>query len=254
MLSKRYGFFVVIGLFLLLGTGCENQTLNNLSNSQQTPIADTQNLVSDSTCNLPTFWSEVSHNFRDCQLKEVEKSQGYSQKFIIEGGNGAFEYCNTLVFRYYQTKAGDLYTYEKIQSEHYPDSEVGEYRISKEYYSQITNSPRCVSENSRVLNLSDDDLSANLFPSRNYILRTDLPDINVFSPDKFVQTVEPIDQQPDYAPNGTYTNAYGNEVPSPYAAPSQPAGASARCADGTYSFSQSRRGTCSHHGGVIEWY
>ncbi len=55
------------------------------------------------------------------------------------------------------------------------------------------------------------------------------------------------------APNGTYTNTYGNEVPSPYYAPSAPAGASARCRDGTYSFSQSRRGTCSHHGGVEEW-
>lgn len=32
-----------------------------------------------------------------------------------------------------------------------------------------------------------------------------------------------------------------------------PAGATARCRDGTYSFSQHRRGTCSHHRGVAEW-
>jgi hypothetical protein len=32
-----------------------------------------------------------------------------------------------------------------------------------------------------------------------------------------------------------------------------PAGASARCRDGTYSYSRSRRGTCSHHGGVAVW-
>jgi hypothetical protein len=32
-----------------------------------------------------------------------------------------------------------------------------------------------------------------------------------------------------------------------------PAGASAKCRDGTYSFSQHRRGTCSHHGGVASW-
>ncbi|MBA3766796.1 MAG: DUF3761 domain-containing protein [Acidobacteria bacterium] len=32
-----------------------------------------------------------------------------------------------------------------------------------------------------------------------------------------------------------------------------PAGATARCNDGTYSYSQHRRGTCSHHGGVAEW-
>lgn len=56
------------------------------------------------------------------------------------------------------------------------------------------------------------------------------------------------------APNGYYENTYGNEVPRPYVAPSIPAGASAQCADGTYSFSQSRRGTCSHHGGVATWY
>jgi hypothetical protein len=32
-----------------------------------------------------------------------------------------------------------------------------------------------------------------------------------------------------------------------------PAGASAVCRDGTYSYSQNRRGTCSHHGGVAQW-
>lgn len=55
-------------------------------------------------------------------------------------------------------------------------------------------------------------------------------------------------------PNGTYVNSIGNTVCSPYAGSSVPAGASAKCSDGTYSFSQSRRGTCSHHGGVAIWY
>lgn len=32
-----------------------------------------------------------------------------------------------------------------------------------------------------------------------------------------------------------------------------PASASAICRDGTYSYSRSRRGTCSHHGGVAQW-
>src|SRR3989344_576327 len=54
---------------------------------------------------------------------------------------------------------------------------------------------------------------------------------------------------PTEAPNGYYRNVDGNLVPSPYYAPSAPAGASARCRDGTYSFSQNRQGTCSHHGG-----
>lgn len=33
-----------------------------------------------------------------------------------------------------------------------------------------------------------------------------------------------------------------------------PDDATARCVDGTPSYSQNRSGTCSHHGGVAEWY
>ena len=47
-----------------------------------------------------------------------------------------------------------------------------------------------------------------------------------------------------------YTNSYGNTVQSPTRYNKAPAGATALCRDGSYSFSQSRRGTCSHHGGV----
>jgi resuscitation-promoting factor RpfB len=54
-------------------------------------------------------------------------------------------------------------------------------------------------------------------------------------------------------PEGTYVNASGVEVCRPYASNSAPSGATALCQDGTYSFSQSRRGTCSHHGGVARW-
>lgn len=36
-------------------------------------------------------------------------------------------------------------------------------------------------------------------------------------------------------------------------ATSAPSGATALCRDGTYSYSQHRQGTCSHHGGVAEW-
>jgi len=36
-------------------------------------------------------------------------------------------------------------------------------------------------------------------------------------------------------------------------ASSPPPGATALCRDGTYSFSQHRSGTCSHHGGVARW-
>jgi len=51
-----------------------------------------------------------------------------------------------------------------------------------------------------------------------------------------------------------YTNTLGNRVQSPTTYNSRPAGATALCRDGTYSFSQNRRGTCSHHGGVAIWY
>jgi hypothetical protein len=33
----------------------------------------------------------------------------------------------------------------------------------------------------------------------------------------------------------------------------RPPDASAQCADGSYSFSEHRTGTCSHHGGVARW-
>jgi hypothetical protein len=32
-----------------------------------------------------------------------------------------------------------------------------------------------------------------------------------------------------------------------------PAGASAQCRDGSYSFSMNHRGSCSRHGGVSRW-
>ncbi|MCU1688008.1 MAG: hypothetical protein JWQ81_8747 [Amycolatopsis sp.] len=51
----------------------------------------------------------------------------------------------------------------------------------------------------------------------------------------------------------TYRNVDGNCVERPVAADSPPAGATAKCKDGTYSFSQHRQGTCSGHKGVAQW-
>jgi hypothetical protein len=51
----------------------------------------------------------------------------------------------------------------------------------------------------------------------------------------------------------SYINSSGHCVHRPVRAPKAPPGASARCRDGTYSFSEHRRGTCSHHGGVAQW-
>lgn len=52
---------------------------------------------------------------------------------------------------------------------------------------------------------------------------------------------------------GYYTNVDGHAVHRPSHRASRPAGATARCSDGTWSFSQNHRGTCSHHGGVSTW-
>jgi len=42
-------------------------------------------------------------------------------------------------------------------------------------------------------------------------------------------------------------------LPMAASASSPPPGATARCRDGSYSFSKHRSGTCSHHGGVAVW-
>ena len=60
-------------------------------------------------------------------------------------------------------------------------------------------------------------------------------------------------EQEAECPNGSYENSAGNIVCKPHGGATQPAGATARCEDGTYSFSESRSGTCSHHGGVAAW-
>jgi hypothetical protein len=79
------------------------------------------------------------------------------------------------------------------------------------------------------------------------------------APEKSVQTLQPAIQQTDAQPSlsnsSYYVNSTGNKVHSPaYTSDdSVPAGASARCRDGSYSFSQHRSGTCSRHGGVSEW-
>jgi len=50
-----------------------------------------------------------------------------------------------------------------------------------------------------------------------------------------------------------YINVDGHSVHRPVKSQSQPQGATARCRDGSWSFSENRRGTCSHHGGVASW-
>jgi hypothetical protein len=64
---------------------------------------------------------------------------------------------------------------------------------------------------------------------------------------------KPNQAKPNCTSNGTYVNSKGQTVPRPENCSELPKGATAQCRDGTYSFSKSRRGTCSHHGGVAKW-
>jgi hypothetical protein len=59
--------------------------------------------------------------------------------------------------------------------------------------------------------------------------------------------------KPKCTDDGTYVNSQGHTLKRPENCTTVPKGATAQCLDGTYSFSQSRRGTCSHHGGVSKW-
>jgi hypothetical protein len=61
------------------------------------------------------------------------------------------------------------------------------------------------------------------------------------------------DQSSKLSNDRHYTNSDGDSVHSPAYSNTVPAGATAQCRDGTYSFSQHHQGTCSHHGGVSGW-
>jgi hypothetical protein len=67
------------------------------------------------------------------------------------------------------------------------------------------------------------------------------------------QTAEP--DEAELQAHRHYKAKDGHEVHSPAKSRHDqvPTGASAKCRDGSYSFSQHRRGTCSHHGGVGVW-
>jgi hypothetical protein len=67
------------------------------------------------------------------------------------------------------------------------------------------------------------------------------------------QAAERTSESSSPCTNGTYVNSAGNTVCKPEESSTVPAGATAKCEDGTYSFSESRSGTCSHHGGVAAW-
>lgn len=70
--------------------------------------------------------------------------------------------------------------------------------------------------------------------------------------DSYVE--ETTSEESSYSSDGDgYTNIDGDYISSPVFTDEAPDGATAECNDGSYSFSQNHRGTCSHHGGVASW-
>jgi len=86
------------------------------------------------------------------------------------------------------------------------------------------------------------------------------PSINAESASPAVAAQSPIQETPKAVASATPAPAppvaaapVAQPAPQdPYAAATA-AGATAVCADGTWSYSQNRSGTCSHHGGVHWW-
>ena len=71
-----------------------------------------------------------------------------------------------------------------------------------------------------------------------------------------IALVSPAQARPHHAfgyGDAHYTNVSGHHVRRPMMAAHKPAGATAHCGDGSWSFSEHHQGTCSHHGGVAEW-
>lgn len=95
--------------------------------------------------------------------------------------------------------------------------------------------------------------AAKSVPIQQEIKQQEIYTTEQFNPRATQQHKKTYNQTKTLQNTRTYVNSRGSTIQSPTYYQVQPAGASARCRDGTYSFSQSRRGTCSHHGGVEEW-
>jgi Protein of unknown function (DUF3761) len=62
--------------------------------------------------------------------------------------------------------------------------------------------------------------------------------------------VQPAAGSSSSCKSGYYKNVSGHCIHSPSSSAN---GATARCRDGSYSYSEHASGTCSHHGGVSRW-
>jgi hypothetical protein len=79
------------------------------------------------------------------------------------------------------------------------------------------------------------------------------PPVPIAKPAEQAKSIEP--DEAALQTHDHYKNKAGQTVHSPAksANGAVPAGASAKCRDGTFSFSRNHRGTCSHHSGVAAW-
>jgi hypothetical protein len=84
--------------------------------------------------------------------------------------------------------------------------------------------------------------------SDEYTVPGQLSPVNVNPSDDPYPSTAPSDVLPGYDDPSWPREPL--QTPSPVAV----AGPTAECVDGTYSYSQHRQGTCSHHGGVAIWY
>ena len=110
---------------------------------------------------------------------------------------------------------------------------------------QISKS-RVESIQNRVIETPDPTPSVKSYSTSDTTNRS----INVTTPEPSIDS-----NSTELSNDNYYINSQGNKVHSPAYSNTggTPAGATAKCRDGTYSFSQSRKGTCSHHGGVLLW-
>lgn len=81
---------------------------------------------------------------------------------------------------------------------------------------------------------------------------TELKVIHTPKTQPYTKTIN-INRTQALSPIRYYTNTENSTIQSPTKYSKAPEGATALCHDGTYSFSQNSRGTCSHHGGVARW-
>jgi uncharacterized protein YraI len=83
--------------------------------------------------------------------------------------------------------------------------------------------------------------------------------IKLLEPETITSTTQPKPEYPTPKPSSTPA-VMPTALPEtsstrrPVLSDTAPSGVTAQCRDGTYSYSQHRQGTCSHHGGVAQWY